>query len=51
MTPADDQDRAQVEQLAHAVQELAGRSVALAYVDRGYTGEAARHAAQSHGIE
>lgn len=38
-------------QLAHAVQELTGQSVALAYVDQGYTGEAARQAAQSHGIE
>lgn len=51
VTPANDQDRAQVEQLAHAVQELTGQSVALAYADQGYTGEAARQAAQSHGIE
>ncbi|KVC90001.1 transposase, partial [Burkholderia ubonensis] len=51
VTPANEQDREQVEQLAHAVQELTGQSVALAYVDQGYTGEAARQAAQSHGIE
>ncbi|WP_308286068.1 transposase [Burkholderia catarinensis] len=50
-TPVNEQDRARAEQLAHAVREMAGRSVALAYVDQGYTGEAARQAAQSHGIE
>ena len=33
--PADEQDRAQVEALAEAVQEATGESVELAYVDRG----------------
>ncbi|NRE33759.1 IS5 family transposase [Burkholderia pseudomallei] len=52
VTRANEQDRARVEQLAaHAAQELTGQRVALAYVDQGYTGEAARQAAQSHGIE
>lgn len=49
--PANERDRAQVEQLAYAVQELTGQSVVLAYVDPGYTGEVAREAEQSHGIE
>jgi transposase len=51
VTPADEQDRAQVEQLAQAVQELTDQSVTLAYVDQGYTGENAREAAQTNGIE
>ena len=51
ITPADEQDRAQVEQLAQAVQEITGESVELAYVDQGYTGETAHQAAQAHGIQ
>lgn len=51
VTPADEQDRTQVEQLAQAVQELTGNNVELAYVDQGYTGDTARQAAQAHGIE
>jgi transposase len=49
-TPADEQDRAQVEQLAQAVQSVTGQSVTLAYVDQGYTGETAREEANAHGI-
>lgn len=51
VTPADAQDRAQVEQLAQAVQNVTGQSVTLAYVDQGYTGETAREGANAHGIE
>jgi len=51
VTPADEQDRAQVEQLAQAVQDITGQSVELAYVDQGYTGENAHQAARAHGIE
>ena len=51
ITPADEQDRAQVEQLAQAVQEITGQSVELAYVDQGYTGENAKQGARAHGIE
>jgi transposase len=51
VTSADAQDRAQVEQLAHAVQELTGKSVEVAYVDQGYTGETAHQAAQHHSIQ
>ena len=50
VTPADEQDGAQVEELAEAVQEATGESVELAYVDQGYTGEEAAEAAEEHGI-
>ena len=48
VTPADEQDRAQVGELAARVQAVTGESVELAFVDQGYTGEAAREAAQCH---
>lgn len=51
VTPADEQDRAQVEKLAKAVQQITDNSVKLAYVDQGYTGENAKQAANAHGIE
>ena len=51
VTPANEQDRAQVEQVAAAVQAATGETVELAYVDQGYTGEAAAAAAQAHGIQ
>ena len=51
VTPADEQDRAQVEQLAQALQQITGDSVELAYVDQGYTGENAKQAAHTHGIK
>jgi len=50
VTPATEQDRAQVEELAHSVQESTGESVKLAYVDRGYTGEEPAKAAKASGI-
>ena len=50
VTPADEQDRAQVETLTEAVQEITGESVELAYVDQGYTGENAAQDAEKHGI-
>ena len=50
VTPATEQDRAQVEVLAEAVQEATGEIVELAYVDRGYTGEEARADAEAKGI-
>jgi transposase len=50
VTAADEQDRAQVEELAKAVQEATGESVELAYVDQGYTGEEPAEAAEEHGI-
>jgi transposase len=50
VTPADEQDRAQVERLAASVQAATGESVAIAYVDQGYTGETPAEAAAAHGI-
>ena len=50
VTPADEQDREQVGELAEAVQEATGESVELAYVDQGYSGERADGEAQAHGI-
>jgi transposase len=39
VTPANEQDRAQVAELSQAVQEVTGQSVQVAFVDQGYTGE------------
>ena len=50
VTPASEQDRAQVAVLAEAVQDATGESVTLAYVDQGYTGETCAEAASGHGI-
>jgi transposase len=50
VTPADEQERAQVGELAAAVQEATGASVELAYVDQGYTGDDPAGAAAAHGI-
>jgi transposase len=50
VTPADQQDRAQVGHLAAAVQEVTGEAVDLTYVDQGYTGETPARAAAEHGI-
>jgi transposase len=48
VTPANEQDRAQVAELSKAVQEVTGQSVEVAFVDQGYTGEqAAADAAQA----
>jgi transposase len=51
VTAADEQDRAQVERLAAEVQQITGDTVELAYVDQGYTGEAAQQAAAEHHIQ
>lgn len=50
VTPANDQNRAQVAELAAAVQAATGETVELAYVDQGYTGDAPKQAAAEHGI-
>jgi transposase len=51
VTAADQQDRAQVEKLAEAVQQIIGKNAELAYVDQGYTGESAAQAAEKHGVQ
>ena len=50
VTPADEQDRTQVGELARQVQQITEENVDLAYVDQGYMGEAAEQAAAEHGI-
>ena len=50
VTPANEQDRAQVGQLAQAVQETTGETVEVAFVDQGYTGEEAAQAAEEQGL-
>ena len=51
VTPADAQDRDQVGKLAGDVQRQTDRSVELAYVDQGYTGERPAGAAARKQIE
>ncbi|MGL6073428.1 MAG: IS5 family transposase [Fimbriiglobus sp.] len=51
VTAANEQERAQVGELAAKVQEVTGCTVELAYVDQGYTGEAAAEAAKAEGIK
>ncbi len=50
VTPANDQDRAQVAELAEQVQQATGESVEVAFVDQGYTGEQAAEDAEAHSI-
>ena len=51
VTPANEQDRAQVGQLAQAVQEVTGQTIEIAFVDQGYMGDAPAEAAKQHGIQ
>ncbi len=51
VTPANEQDRAQVGALAQAVQEATGHTVEIAFVDQGYTGDAPNQAALEQGIQ
>jgi transposase len=51
ITPANEQDRAQVAQLAEQVQAATGQAVEVAFVDQGYTGEQPAQAAQAHGLQ
>lgn len=50
VTSANEQERAQVAELATKVQEVTGRTVHIAFVDQGYTGAEAARQAQEHGI-
>jgi transposase len=51
VTAADEQDRAQVAELAERAQTETGETIEIAYVDQGYTGENAADAAEEHGIK
>jgi transposase len=50
VTPANEQDRAQVADLAQAVQAATGQNVQVAFVDQGYTGEQPAADAAQHGL-
>lgn len=50
VTPANEQDRAQVAKLAEEVQAATGEMVEVAFVDQGYTGEQPAEAAEAKGI-
>jgi transposase len=50
VTAADEQDRAQVKELAAKVQTVTGENVEVAFVDQGYTGEQAAADAAREGI-
>lgn len=51
VSPANEQDREQVDKIAREVQEATGENVELAYVDQGYTGEEPASEAAAHGIQ
>jgi transposase len=51
VTPANEQERAQVAELAAKVQAATGDNVSLAYVDQGYTGPVPAKVAHEKGIE
>jgi transposase len=51
VTPANEQERAQVAELSKQVQEVTGEHVEIVFVDQGYTGEAAETAAADQGIK
>ena len=50
VTPANEQERAQVDALSEKVQAANGASVEVAFVDQGYTGDEAAADAAKHGI-
>jgi len=50
VTPADEQDRAQVKELVERVQAATGEMVEVGFVDQGYTGEQPAADAAEHGL-
>ena len=50
VTAANEQERAQVAELTARVQEVTGRTVEVAFVDPGYTGDTPAEDAQRNGI-
>lgn len=51
VTPANEQERAQVADLIQQVQAVTGAKVELAYADQGYTGEQPAHEAAAHAVK
>ena len=50
-TPANEQEAAQVAELAGQVQQVTGHTVKVAFADQGYTGKEPAQAALDGGIE
>jgi transposase len=50
VTPANEQDRAQVGELARQIQKATGDSVEIAFVDQGYTGDQPAADTEAQGI-
>ena len=50
VTPANEQDRAQVAELSQALQAVTGQNIQVAFVDQGYTGEQPAAAAAQAGL-
>lgn len=51
VTPANEQERSRVGELAEHVQALTDGGVEVAFVDQGYTGPKAKAAGERHGVE
>ncbi len=51
VTPANENERGQVQELAKRVQEVTGETVEIAFVDQGYTGEEPAAAAREQKIQ
>src|ERR687897_855589 len=51
VSPANEDERQEVEKLSEEIQRATGENVELAYVDQGYTGERAAEFAAEHGIQ
>jgi transposase len=51
VTPANEQERAQVSKLAEKIQQVTGEAVEIAFVDQGYTDEQPAQDAEAHGIQ
>lgn len=51
ITPANEQERAQVSELCRQVQEVTGQTVTVGFGDQGYTGEETEDAAAVHNID
>jgi transposase len=51
VTAANEQERAQVGELAEKIREVTGNHVEIAFVDQGYTGADAAKQASDHGIK
>jgi len=51
VSPADEQDRAHIDELSETTEIATENSVEKVFVDQGYTGERAAEAAEKHGIE